>query len=180
MIFSHTPLKDVYVIATTSFQDHRGFFSRLFCTEELKAVMGHRQIQQINLSKTHRIGAVRGLHLQKAPFAEMKLIRCIRGRVWDVTVDLRKDSSTFLRWFGVELEPGNEKMLIIPEGCAHGFQVLEKDSELLYLHTAHYTPSSESGIHPQDPMISIKWPLEIAELSARDANLPYINDHFTG
>jgi dTDP-4-dehydrorhamnose 3,5-epimerase len=175
-----TPIEGVYLVETTPFIDQRGSFSRLFCTKELNAVVGHRQIKQINHSRTHQVGTVRGLHLQEAPFAEMKLIRCIRGGVWDVAVDLRKNSATFLKWYGVELTPANHKMLIIPEGCAHGFQVLAADSEMLYLHTAPYASSSECGVHSNDPVIAINWPLEITELSTRDANLSYINDQFTG
>jgi len=175
-----TPLEGVCLVETIASSDHRGSFSRLFCTDELTAIVAHRQIKQINHSCTHQVGTVRGMHLQESPFAEMKLVRCIRGSVWDVAVDLRKNSATFLQWFGVELSPVNRRMLIIPEGCAHGFQVLGRDSEMLYLHTAVYSPSSERGVHPRDPRIAIHWPLEITELSERDANFQYIDGQFTG
>lgn len=176
MIIKTSPLEGVFLVETAVFEDQRGFFLRLFCAEKLKMVIGSRQIQQINHSGTHKVGTVRGLHLQNAPFAEMKLIRCIKGCIWDVAVDLRESSETFLKWYGVELTPANRRMLIIPEGCAHGFQVLEKDSEVLYLHTAPYIVSSERGVHPNDPLLAINWPLEISELSVRDANLPFIDN----
>lgn len=175
-----TPIDGVVLVETTPFVDHRGSFSRLFCVDELNDVFKSRQIKQINHSCTHQVGTVRGLHLQLAPFAEMKCIRCIQGGVWDVAVDCRTNSSTFLQWFGVELTPANHRMLIIPEGCAHGFQVLKPSSEMLYLHTAAYATSAERGIHPADPVVGIHWPLAIAELSTRDANLPCVDDTFTG
>lgn len=180
MNVTFTPLEGVYLAESTPIEDHRGSFSRLFCNEDLRDVVGKRQIKQINHSITHKIGTVRGLHLQNEPFAEMKLIRCIRGKIWDVAVDFRENSRTFLKWYGVELNRKNNKMIIIPEGCAHGFQVLEKDSEMLYLHTAFYSVSSERGIHPKDPTVAINWPLELKNLSSRDANLPYVDDQFKG
>jgi dTDP-4-dehydrorhamnose 3,5-epimerase len=126
------------------------------------------------------MGAVRGLHFQHAPHAEMKLVRCVKGRVWDVALDLRKGSPTFLQWHAQELTPNNSLMLIIPEGCAHGFQVLDPDSELLYLHTASYMPTTEGGIRFDDPAVKIAWPLPVADLSERDKQHPYINEHFFG
>jgi dTDP-4-dehydrorhamnose 3,5-epimerase len=114
--------------------DERGFFTRLFCHNELGELIGARQIVQINQSSTRTVGAVRGLHYQHGPSAEMKLVRCIKGKVWDVAVDLRAGSPTFLYWHAEELSAENAHMMVIPEGFAHGFQVLEEDSELLYLH----------------------------------------------
>ena len=175
-----TPIKGVAIVETTPFIDHRGSFSRLFCDDELRVVLKSRTIKQINHSCTHSVGAVRGLHMQKPPHAEMKLIRCLKGGVWDVAVDLRKDSPTLLQWFALELTPENRCMLVIPEGCAHGFQVLQPDSEMLYLHTAAYTPSTEHGCHPADPAIGIHWPRAITEMSERDSTLPLIDENFTG
>lgn len=175
-----TALPGVVVIETTPFVDHRGAFTRLYCTRELFPVLGERQIAQVNHSQTNKIGAVRGMHFQRAPHAEMKLVRCLKGRVWDVAVDLRAGSPTFLHWHAEELSPGNARMLVIPEGCAHGFQVLEEGSELLYLHTAFYTPSAEGGIRPTDPRLAIRWPLPLQDLSDRDGSHPPLTAEFTG
>src|SRR3546814_6280440 len=142
--------------------------------------MGGRHIVQINHSRTTMVGAVRGMHFQSAPHAEMKLVRCLKGRVWDVAVDLRAGSPTFLRWHAQELSEDNARMLVISEGCAHGFQALEPDSELLYLHTAPYTPEVEGGLVYDDPRLAIKWPLSIADLSARDQQHPYLSIDFPG
>jgi dTDP-4-dehydrorhamnose 3,5-epimerase len=168
------------VVETTHHIDHRGAFARLYCEDELARLVGPRRIVQINLSRTATIGALRGLHYQQPPHAEMKLVRCLKGRVWDVAVDLRHDSPTFLRWHAEELTPTSNRMMLIPEGFAHGFQVLEPDSELLYLHTAFYTPSSEGGLHHNDPRLTIHWPLTVTDLSRRDAAYPFINSAFSG
>ncbi|MBT9507345.1 dTDP-4-dehydrorhamnose 3,5-epimerase [Rhodoferax sp.] len=173
-----TILAGVFVAETQAFQDSRGAFSRLFCERELAEAVAGRQIEQINHSRTATVGAVRGLHFQRPPHAEMKMVRCLRGRVWDVAVDLRKGSPTFLQWHAQELSTANALMLVIPEGCAHGFQVLEPDSELLYLHTASYTPSAEGGLRFDDPALNIPWPLPVADLSERDQEHPLINQNF--
>lgn len=165
---------------TQSFQDNRGAFSRLFCDLDLAQCLGSRHIQQINHSRTSTIGALRGLHFQYAPFAELKLVRCIKGRVWDVAVDLRKNSKTFLEWHAQELSKVNAQMLVIPEGFAHGFQVLEHDSELLYLHTERYTPGAEGGLRFDDPALNIYWPLPAQDLSDRDKKHPLISQNFHG
>jgi len=161
-------------------RDARGAFMRLFCAQELQPVLGDRQIKQINHSRTSRAGAVRGLHFQHPPHAEMKMVRCLRGRVWDVAVDLRPGSSTFLHWHAQELVEGDAQMLVVPEGFAHGFQVLEPDSELLYLHTAFYRPSSEGGLRYDDPRLAITWPLPPQDLSPRDLSHPLVGADFTG
>lgn len=176
----NTPLAGVSLVKTNPFCDDRGMFYRAFCICELTAVLGKRQIVQVNVSRTHATGALRGMHYQKPPHAEMKLIRCLRGKVWDVAVDLRCDSPTFMQWFGIELSPNNALMLVIPEGCAHGFQVLEEDSELLYLHTAPYVSASEGGIRYDDPALAIKWPLTVTDVSNRDMNHPLITPDFGG
>ncbi len=168
------------MVETAVFTDHRGAFARLFCTDELAPVLGERRIVQINHSRTCKVGAVRGMHFQHPPHAEMKLVRCIRGRVFDVALDLRKDSPTFLRWHAEPLDPASAKMLVVPEGCAHGFQVLEEESEMLYLHTASYHPETEGGIHPVDPTTAILWPLSIADLSPQDENRAPINTTYKG
>jgi dTDP-4-dehydrorhamnose 3,5-epimerase len=135
---------------------------------------------QINQSRTAVIGAVRGLHYQRLPHPEMKFVRCLKGRVWDVAVDLRHKSPTFLGWHAEELTPNNLRMMVIPEGFAHGFQVLEPESELLYLHTDFYSPKTEGGLRYDDPHLAIDWPLEVTDLSSRDAAHPLIHSDFSG
>jgi dTDP-4-dehydrorhamnose 3,5-epimerase len=180
MNISSSPLDGLKIIQTTARIDERGSFERIFCTSELESVIGPRNIAQINHTITVEIGTVRGIHFQHSPHAEMKLIRCIKGRVWDVAVDLRKNSPTFLQWYGCELSSDNKKMIVIPEGFGHGFQSLEPDSELLYLHTAHFTPSAEGGLRFNDPRLSIAWPLEVSKISERDSEHAFINDNFHG
>ncbi|HQT31339.1 MAG: dTDP-4-dehydrorhamnose 3,5-epimerase [Hydrogenophilales bacterium 17-64-65] len=175
-----TIIPGVWVIESTAFQDNRGAFSRLFCSRDLQAIVGPRTIVQINHSKTHGVGAVRGLHFQNPPYSEMKIVRCLKGRVFDVAVDLRQGSPTFLKWTAVELTPENRFAFVIPEGCAHGFQVLEEDSELLYLHTAFYTPDAEGAVRFDDPRIDVNWPLAPTDLSARDLSHPHLKEDFKG
>jgi len=176
----HTPLSQVFVVESTSIVDSRGAFSRLYCEQELAEVTGNRRIVQVNQSRTHACGAIRGMHYQRPPHAEMKLIRCIRGRVWDVAVDLRQGSPTFLQWYAEELTPDNGRMLVVPEGCAHGFQVLEENSEMLYLHTAFYTPTAEGGLAYNDPRLSIAWPLPVTDISVADQHRQPITLDFIG
>jgi dTDP-4-dehydrorhamnose 3,5-epimerase len=175
-----TALGGVVVAEFSPSIDHRGAFSRLYCEQELSTIIGHRRIVQINHSCTHSVGAVRGMHYQRHPRGEMKLIRCLKGRVWDVAVDLRKGSPTFLQWHAAILTPQNARTLVIPEGCAHGFQVLDPDSELLYLHTEFYSPEHEGAVSCKDTRISIAWPLPIVDLSVRDNALLPIAPDFTG
>jgi dTDP-4-dehydrorhamnose 3,5-epimerase len=120
------------------------------------------------------------MHFQFAPYGEMKIVRCMRGKVWDVVLDLRKGSPTLLGWHAEELSPGNNRALVIPEGCAHGFQVLEPESELLYLHTAPYTSEAEGAVHFADPLIGIRWPLPVTDTSARDRSHPFLAKDFSG
>lgn len=175
-----TSIPGAWVIESTAFQDNRGAFSRLFCSQELRAIVGWRTIAQINHSMTHGVGAVRGLHFQNPPHAEMKIVRCLKGRVFDVAVDLRQGSPTFLKWNAVELTPESHLAYVIPEGCAHGFQVLEDDSQLLYLHTAFYTPEAEGAVRFDDPQIAVDWPLAPTDLSARDLSHPHLKESFKG
>ena len=183
MNVSVTPLQGVAVVETVFHRDERGSFGRLFCANELADIVGLRKIVQINCSTTRQVGAIRGLHFQRPPHAEMKFVRCLRGTVWDVAVDLRRDSSTFLKWYAEELDADNARMMIIPEGCAHGFQTLAGDCELLYLHTASYAQNSESGVAWDDPRLAISWPLPIPAnggLSDRDRRLPALSPNFEG
>jgi dTDP-4-dehydrorhamnose 3,5-epimerase len=180
MKLDETSIPGVWTAESTAHEDQRGAFSRLFCSREEQAVLGSRSIVQINHSMTRRVGAVRGLHYQLPPHAEMKIVRCLRGRILDVAVDLRKGSPTFLKWTAVELAPDNRRALMIPEGCAHGFQVLEPDTELLYLHTAFYTVEAEGAVRFDDPMIGVDWPLGPTDLSDRDLNHPLLDKNFEG
>jgi len=175
-----TPLSGVFVVETASFSDKRGAFSRLYCESELSELVGARRIVQINHSLTALAGALRGLHFQSPPHAETKFVRCLRGRVFDVAVDLRFASPSFLHWHAEELSPANARMLVIPEGCAHGFQALESESELLYLHTSAYAPHAEAGVRFDDPRLAIRWPLPVIDLSPRDSALPPLDAAFEG
>jgi dTDP-4-dehydrorhamnose 3,5-epimerase len=175
-----TSIKGLFVAETKPIFDSRGLFARLYCEHELKSCVGTRHIVQINYSRTSLLGAIRGLHYQKPPNAELKLVRCLKGRVWDVAVDLRQDSPTFLCWHAEELTPSNNRMMVIPEGFAHGFQVLEPDSEMLYFHTEFYIAASEAGIRYDDPRLAIKWPYSITEVSPRDLAHPLIEHNFSG
>jgi dTDP-4-dehydrorhamnose 3,5-epimerase len=175
-----TGIEGVTVVETTAHVDNRGAFSRLFCQRELTNVLDTRRIVQINHSRTLLAGAIRGLHYQNPPHAEMKLVRCLKGRVWDIAIDLRRDSATFLKWYGTELTPHNGLMLVVPEGCAHGFQVLEPESELLYMHTAFYEPVAEAGVRYDDPRAAIDWPLPVTDISTRDRNHPLLDAGFRG
>ena len=168
------------MIETSFHQDDRGGFARFFCRDELSTILKDRKICQINFSENHQKGTIRGMHFQNNPYAEMKLIRCLRGRVFDVAIDLRKGSETFLHFFSIELSEQNKKMIVIPEGFAHGFQVLEESSQLLYLHTSYYHPESEGGINPMDHRISIEWPLPVTEISEKDINRPYLDEDYIG
>ena len=175
-----TPILGLVVVETTPHLDSRGVFARIYCEQELTSLIGQRRIVQINHSSTATTGAVRGLHYQHSPHAEMKLVRCLKGLVWDVAVELRPDSPTFLRWHAEELTPTKTRMMVIPEGFAHGFQVLEPESELLYMHTAFFTPSAEGGLRHDDPRLAINWPLAVTDLSARDVLHPLIDSNFPG
>lgn len=173
-------IEGVKIFESVVVSDDRGEFSRIFCDNELSPLLNGKAIKQINRSVTRRVGAIRGLHFQNYPYAEIKIVRCLKGRIFDVAVDLRKNSSTFLNWIGVELCPRKNNALVIPEGCAHGFQVLEEGSELLYLHTAPYTPSAEGAVCFDDPLIGISWPLIPTDISKRDLSHPHLNKDFKG
>ncbi len=175
-----TKFEGLFVVETSPLIDSRGAFSRLYCEKELAEIIGQRRILQINHSRTASVGAVRGLHFQHSPCAEIKLVRCLKGRVWDVAVDLRKNSPTFLGWHAEELTPDNARMMLIPEGFAHGFQVIEPESEMLYLHTAFYTPGAEGGLRYDDSRLDIDWPLVVTDISERDKNHSLIDSNFQG
>jgi dTDP-4-dehydrorhamnose 3,5-epimerase len=173
-----TPLAGLWEIETTPHGDSRGRFTRIFCTDELIGIAAPLRFVQTNLSRTERRGTVRGLHFQRAPALESKLIRCLRGRVFDVAVDLRAGSESYGRWFGLELSQDNERQIFIPGGFAHGFQTLSDDVELLYQHTAPHAPDCEGGLHFSDPALAIDWPLPVSLVSARDNGHPLLDRHF--
>ena len=174
------PLAGLKRVQRQRLGDNRGFLARLFCTEELASAGWGKPITQINHTYTAKQGTVRGMHFQQPPYAEMKLVSCIRGEVWDVAVDLRVGSPTFLRWHAERLSAENGCALLIPEGFAHGFQALTDDVELLYCHSEAYAAHAEGGLNPTDPRLEIAWPLAIAELSARDAGHALITSDFEG
>lgn len=175
-----TAIAGVSIVETAPIADHRGSLTRFFCMDELSAPLGHWKIMQINHSHTAAAGAVRGLHFQHPPHAEIKMVRCLKGRVLDVAVDLRKGSPTFLKFHAQELTPGNARMIVIPEGCAHGFQTLEAGCELLYLHTAPYNKTAEGGLRHDDPALGIAWPLPVTDISDRDRSHTLISKDFSG
>jgi dTDP-4-dehydrorhamnose 3,5-epimerase len=175
-----TPIIDLKIVERQQLGDSRGFFSRLFCTDELAAAGWLKPIAQINQTFTQKQGTIRGMHFQHPPYAENKLVNCLSGAVFDVAVDLRADSPTFLRWHGEILSAENRRSLLIPEGFAHGFQTLTEDCELIYLHTAPYHPEAEGAINVADPALTIIWPLAVSEQSERDQSLPLIGPHFSG
>jgi dTDP-4-dehydrorhamnose 3,5-epimerase len=160
--------------------DERGVFARLFCAQELAAAGWRGPIAQINHSLTRTRGTVRGLHYQRAPHAETKLVSCVRGEVWDVAVDLRAGSPTFMRWHAEPLSAAEGAALLIPAGFAHGFQVLSDEAELVYCHSAAYAPQAEAGLHVRDVRLAITWPLLVQGLSVRDAGFDLLMPDFEG
>jgi dTDP-4-dehydrorhamnose 3,5-epimerase len=174
------PLAGLKRIERQRLDDARGFLSRIFCAEELRAAGWDKPVVQINHSCTAGRGTVRGMHFQQPPHAEMKLVSCIRGEVWDAAVDIRAGSKTFLHWHGERLSADNGRALLIPEGFAHGFQTLTDDAELLYCHSAAFNATAEAGLNPTDARLAISWPLQITDLSARDSQQPLLNERFAG
>lgn len=174
------PLAGLKLVKRNPLGDSRGFLARLFCEEELAIAGWVKPIAQINHTRTARQGTVRGMHFQRPPHAEMKLVSCLRGEVCDVAVDVRTNSPTFLHWHAECLSADNGRALLIPEGFAHGFQALSDDVELLYCHSAPYNATAEAGLNPKDPGLAIDWPLSIAELSDRDAGHPLITTEYEG
>lgn len=179
--FITTLLSGLRVVQRKAIEDHRGFLSRFYCVEEFAKANVNKPVAQINHTLTRQKGAVRGLHFQHPPHAETKMVSCLKGEIFDVAVDLRRDSPTFLHWHAEILSASNRRSLLIPEGYAHGFQALTKDCELIYLHTASYSPESEGALNVADPVLGITWPLPIRDLSSRDQNHPFvINNNFQG
>lgn len=176
MIFTETPLKGAYIIETKPFTDDRGLFARTFCKNEFQQIGHTKEFVQFNHSVTTHKGSIRGMHYQLPPFSEIKLIRCIRGKVLDVIIDIRQGSPTFLKHFGIELSEENHLSLYIPEGFAHGFQTLEDNAQLIYHHTSFYQPGYEGGIRFSDPAVGINWPLQVTRTSEKDSNYEFLNN----
>ena len=175
MIFHQTSLKDAYVLELEQIADERGFFARIWCEEELESHGLDGDLAQCSLSFNHYKGTLRGMHFQVPPYAETKLIRCTKGTIFDVIVDLRARSSTYMKWMGVELSADNRKMLYIPKGFAHGFQTLTDDSEVFYFISEAYRPEAARGVHWNDPVFRITWPeVNKRVISGKDQNWPMI------
>ena len=175
-----TGMAGLRVLQRKPLSDSRGYLERMYCSEELASLTSGRTIMQVNHTLTAGRGTVRGMHYQRPPHAETKFISCLRGEVFDVAVDLRHDSPTFLRWHAEVLSAENYRTLAVPEGFAHGFQTLTDDCELLYLHTAAFAPDSEGALNANDPRLAIAWPQPISDMSARDAGNPMLDDEFSG
>ena len=179
-VFHPTPVLGLTLVERNPIADARGFLARLYCAEEFHAAGWNKPIAQINHTLTRRQGAVRGLHFQRPPYAESKLVTCFKGKIFDVAVDMRHNSPTFLQWHCEILSDENDRSLLIPEGFAHGFQALTEDCELIYLHTERFNTEAEGALNVADPKLAIPWPLPIAELSDRDRTHPFIGANFAG
>lgn len=180
MKFEKTPLQGLYVIELEPYKDKRGTFTRVYCEKELEEIDFEDRIVQINHSLTKEKGSIRGMHFQHPPMAEIKFVKCVSGRIYDVAIDLRKNSQTYLDWFSQILSEDNQKLMYIPEGFAHGFQTLENNCEILYLHSQFYDKDLESGIRYNDPQIGIEWPLPITKISERDKTHKLLDNKFKG
>lgn len=176
MKFTPLPLEGAYEVDLERREDARGFFARTYCAGEFSALGLCTEWVQMNLSFTRQRGSLRGLHFQRPPMAEVKLVRAVRGRVLDVIVDLRDGSATYGTWCTVTLDADQRNAIYIPKGFAHGFQTLIDDAELHYSHSTAYAPGHEGGVHPLDPDLAIKWPLEPRNLSERDLALPSLSE----
>lgn len=175
-----TPLPGLAVVESPLHQDDRGLFQRLYCAGSLAASGVDLPVAQANLSLTRGRGTLRGLHFQLAPFADAKLVRCLKGRVFDVAVDLRAGSPTFLKWHATELSEDRPVALFLPQGFAHGFQVLEDEAQLLYFHSSPWMPTHEGGLRYDDPRLAITWPLPVTQVSERDRRHPIVQPDYPG
>lgn len=174
MKFIELPLAGAYAIEVDRLADERGYFARTWCRREFAERSLVTRLEQCSVSHNARPGTLRGLHYQVAPFAETKLVSCVSGSIYDVIVDVRRDSPTYLRWYGERLDANSHRALYIPEGLAHGFQTLTDDSTVFYMISAEYHPPSARGLRWDDPALAIEWPLEPASISARDRAFPLL------
>lgn len=180
MKFKESPISGLFEVEGTPHVDERGLFVRLFCKREFAEIGFHEELVQINLSENTKKGTFRGFHYQVAPYQEVKLIRCVRGRVLDILVDLRANSPTFLQSVQIELSAANSKMVLVPKGLAHGFITLEENSSLLYHHTEFYNPAADRGVRFDDPKLKINLPLPIEAISPKDKNFELLPNSFVG
>ncbi|MBL8817874.1 MAG: dTDP-4-dehydrorhamnose 3,5-epimerase [Planctomyces sp.] len=177
MIYTPTQLEGVWLVEPERHSDDRGFFARTWCSREFETRGLNSSLVQSNVSFNRRRGTLRGMHLQRAPWGECKLVRCTQGAIFDVVLDLRPNSVTYCQWVGTELTSDNHKAFYIPEGCAHGFQTLTETSEVLYQMSQYFVPESATGVRWNDPVFSIQWPeTEVRHLSPRDATYPDFHD----
>ena len=174
MRFEPLPLEGAYLIDLEPRRDTRGMFARAFCATEFAAHGLETSFVQANMSTTARAGTVRGMHFQRPPHAEVKLVRCVAGAIHDVVVDLRPDSHTYRRWFGAELSAANGRMMVVPRGFAHGFQALTDEATTFYMVSAFYAPEAEAGVRHDDPALAIDWPLDVTDISDKDAQWPLL------
>jgi dTDP-4-dehydrorhamnose 3,5-epimerase len=172
MIFTETTLPGAYVIEPERINDHRGFFARVWCKKELQQHGLTSELSQSNVGFSCRKGTVRGLHFQRFPHAEAKIVRCTRGSMFDVIVDLRPESSTYKRWFGVELSDENRKMIYVPEGMAQGYMTLQDNTEMNYHTSEFFDAEAASGVRFDDPVLGIRWPMAATVVSEQDRNWP--------
>lgn len=172
MIFTSTPLQGATIVDIERREDERGFFARTYCEREFAAHGLPDRMVQTNVSLTRLKGTLRGMHFQAAPHAEDKLVRCLRGAIWDAIVDLRPESATYCRWFGVELSEENGRMLLVPKGFAHGFVALTDDAVVSYQVSQFYTPGAECGVRHDDPAFGIEWPVPVTGMSDKDRAWP--------
>ena len=179
-VFHRVPIDGLQIIERQPLGDERGFLERVFCQVTINHLLRGKTIRQINRTLTQRKGTVRGMHFQYPPYAEAKIVTCLRGQVWDVAVDLRRGSPTFLEHHVALLTEDNHCSFLIPEGFAHGFQTLTSDCEMLYFHTADYHSESEGALNAVDPLLSILWPEPISERSERDEGHPMLAAEFAG
>ncbi len=180
MIFTPLACKGAYQIDPDILADERGSFFRFYSAEEFRQIGHHKPWVQLNHSYSKEKGTVRGLHFQYPPYTEIKMVKCIRGKVWDLMVDLRHGSESFLQWTAIELSADNKRMAYIPEGFAHGFQTLTDECELIYHHSANYVKESEGGVRWNDPLLNIEWPLAALNLSSRDQQHALLTKTFEG
>ena len=178
--FTDTHLDGLKIAKRNQVGDSRGYLSKIFCIDTMSSAGWVKPIAQVNHTYTKNKGTVRGFHYQHHPYAEMKLVSCIKGKILDIAIDIRKDSPSFLQWHSEILSEENLSALLIPEGFAHGFQTLEDDCELMYLHSEKYKNLAEDGIRYNDPKLNLSWPLDVIEVSDRDQNHPLLTNKFLG
>lgn len=175
MTFTECPIAGAYHVEAEPFEDERGLFARAWCEDEFEAHGMTASFVQANLSHNHHAGTIRGLHYQAAPHTEAKYVRAVRGAIYDVIVDLRPASQTYLQWHAEKLTADRRNALYVPEGCGHGYQTLVDDTEVFYLVTAAYAPKFERGIRYDDPELAIEWPLDVTKVSPKDEALPTVS-----